>query len=161
MARNAPIWKSRGQAIIEFAFILMVLVFLIFGISEFARALYTYNTVIQTTREAARWAVVNVTDGGDAANIARTRNMVVYGNPDTTSGYPRLPGLTTSMVRVSVDAMEVDSNGIAINQRVSVCVGCAPNPQYQFQFMVGFLPTITMPPYETSLYTESMGFVPP
>ena len=91
--------------------------------------------------------------------------MVVYGNPDTTSGYPRLPGLTTSMVWVSVDPMDTDINGHGINQKVSMCVGCRDRDSnvqpYQFQFMVGFLPTITMPAYETSLYTESMGFVPP
>jgi len=156
MRRRAPGWRSRGQSMVEFAFVLMVLVFLIFGISEFARVLYTYNQVIQTTREAARWAVVNVAGNGDAANIAKTKNIVVYGNPDTTSGYSRLPGLTTSMVNVTVDPMETDVNGHAINQKISVSVS-----GYQFQFIVAFLPTLTMPAYETSLYTESMGFVPP
>ena len=156
MARKAPIGKSRGQSMIEFAFILMVLVFLIFGISEFARALYTYNTVIQTTREAARWAVVNVADNGDTVDIARAKNVVVYGNPDVATGYPRLPGLTTAIVDVHVEDMELDVNGVAINQKVSVSVS-----GYQFQSMVGFLPTLTMPAYETSLYTESMGVVPP
>ncbi len=156
MVRSARFRDRRGQALVEFAFVLMVLVFLIFGITEFARALYAYNTVIQTTREAARWAVVNVTGSSDAANIAKTKNIVVYGNPDVSSGYPRLPGLTTSLVNVAIQPMETDMNGVAINQKVSVSVS-----GYQWQPVVGFLPTITMPAYETSLYTESMGLVPP
>lgn len=138
---------SEGQAVVEMALILVVFLFVVFGIAEFARALYTYNTLVQSTRAAARWAVVNGTAGSSVQNIA------VYGNAAGT-GEPLLSGLTTSNVVVSVDAIEYDGSTppIAISQKVTVSI-----TGYQFRFIVPIAPNITIPALETSLYTESTG----
>lgn len=143
---------QRGQVLVEMALILALFLLLIFGIAEFARAMYTYNTIVQSTRAAARWAVVNVVSDGDTINKEKTRNIAVYGDPNSSSGDPLLPGLTTSLVDVQVQPIEVDSNGIAISKKVSVrIVG------YQFNFIVPIMPDIAIPSFETTLYTESMG----
>jgi Flp pilus assembly protein TadG len=150
MSRN--VHHEKGQALVEMAFALLIFMFIIFGITEFSRALYTYNTIINTTRAAARWAVVNVTGSADATNIAKVKNMVVYGDPNTSSGNPLLAGLTTSLVNVSIQTIDADSSGVAMSQKISVTVS-----GYQFRFIVPVAPDITIPAFETSLFTESMG----
>ena len=52
--------STKGQALVEMAFAALMFFFVVFGIVEFARALYYWNTIVQSTRAAARWAVVNV-----------------------------------------------------------------------------------------------------
>jgi Flp pilus assembly protein TadG len=149
-------WRSqKGQSLVEMAFVAILFFTLLFSILEFGRALWTYNSIIQSTRAGARWAVVNVGSNGDTTNIDRTKNIVVFGSPTVSSGIPVVPGLDKSMVNVSIVTLDSDSSGVAINQKVSVSVS-----GYQFQFIVPIVPTISIPAYETSLYTESMGFVP-
>ncbi len=145
--------NQAGQAIVELAFVLIVFLFIIFGITEFSRALYTYNTIIQSTRSAARWGVVNISGNSDAANLDRAKNIVVYGDPEISSGAPLLVGLTKDAVNVSVQTIDTDAGGTPTSQKVSVSVS-----GYQFQFIVPLAPDITIPAFETSLYTESMGF---
>jgi Flp pilus assembly protein TadG len=145
MTRRVSSRGEQGQVIVEFALVGLVFFFIVFGIMEFSRALYTYNTLVQSTRAAARWAVVNGVSGNSVQNVA------VYGNP-AGSGAPLLTGLTTSNISVSIADLERDSKNVAITQKVSVSI-----TGYQFQFVVPFIPDITIPALETSLYTESMG----
>jgi Flp pilus assembly protein TadG len=150
MTRRVSSTDERGQAIVEFALVGMVFFFLVFGVLEVSRALFTYNTLVQQTRAAARWAVVNVANNSDP-KIDNAKNVAVYGNP-AGSGAQLLTGLTTSNVSISIEDLERDSNNVAITQKVSVSI-----TGYQFQFVVPFIPNVTIPAFETSLYTESMG----
>ena len=50
---------SRGQSLIEFALILPMMLVVMFMITEFGRALYTYNVLATAARAAARAAVVS------------------------------------------------------------------------------------------------------
>jgi len=56
--------KHRGQTLIETALILFILLLLLLGIAEFARAWYTKNSLKNAARQGARIAVVtpNLTD---------------------------------------------------------------------------------------------------
>ena len=148
--------NEKGQSLVEMALVCMVFFFLLFGILEFSRALWTYNTIVQNTRAAARWAVVNVLDNTETADINKTKNIVIYGYPDVSSGTPLVPGLSPSLVNVSVDTLEEDSSTPPkpISQKVSVTVS-----GYQFRFLIPIAPTLTIPAFETSLYTESKGQV--
>ena len=148
---------DKGQSLVEMALVCMIFFFLLFGILEFARALYYYNTIVQNTRSAARWAVVNVLDNSDAADITSTQNIVLYGSP-TGSGATVLPGMTATMVNVSVANLEVDTSTPPkpISQKISVSVS-----GYPFQFIIPLAPNITIPAFETSLFTESRGIIPP
>ena len=49
---------NRGQAMVETALIIFFLVLLIFGMTEFGRAMYTKNTLNNAARAGARVAVV-------------------------------------------------------------------------------------------------------
>jgi len=153
--KDSGLRSERGQSLVEMAFVVLLFLTLIFSIIEFGRALWTYNSIVQSTRAGARWAVVNVGSNGDTTNIDRTKNIVVYASPDVSTGIPTVPGLDKSMVSVSVVTVDSDSNGIPINQKISVSVN-----GFQFQFIVPIVPNISIPAYETTLYTESMGVIP-
>ena len=62
---------DRGQSLVEFALTLPMLLVVMFMITEFGRALYQYNVLVQATREAARTAVVNSSSGAPGAGRAR------------------------------------------------------------------------------------------
>ena len=147
--------SEKGQSLVEMALVCLIFFFLLFGILEFGRALWTYNTIVQSTREAARWAVVNVANAADSTDINRARNIVIYGYPDVSSGAPLLPGLASATVTVAIQPLQTDPSGTAINEKITVSVS-----NYQFQFIVPIAPTITIPAFETTLFTESKGNFP-
>jgi Flp pilus assembly protein TadG len=88
--------SQKGVAAVEFAILLPLLLLIVFGITEFGRALYNYNTLVKATRDAARYAMMQQAGGG--ADVA-TKCLAVYGNK-ACSGDPLAPGLATSMVSV-------------------------------------------------------------
>lgn len=49
----------RGAALVEYAFIFILFLSLIFGISGFGHALYVYHALNHAAKEGARWASVN------------------------------------------------------------------------------------------------------
>jgi Flp pilus assembly protein TadG len=48
-----------GAALVEYAFILILFLSLLFGISGFGHALYVYHAVNNAAKEGTRWAAVN------------------------------------------------------------------------------------------------------
>lgn len=80
----------------EFAILLPILLLIVFGITEFGRALYSYNTLVKATRDAARYVMAQQPGGGaDAA----AQCLTVHGNTGC-SGAPLADGLTTAMVSI-------------------------------------------------------------
>ena len=51
--------RDRGQAFTEFALVLPILLFLILGMADFARAWHSYQVITDAGREGARTAVVD------------------------------------------------------------------------------------------------------
>lgn len=51
--------ERRGQALVEFALVLPLLIVVLVGMFDFGRAIYAYNTISQAARTAARLAIVN------------------------------------------------------------------------------------------------------
>jgi hypothetical protein len=85
--------RQRGVAIVEFALALPFMLMLTFVVTEYSRALYQYNTLAKSVRDAARYLSVQ----NPGTKIAQAKNLVVYGNPAGT-GSPLAMGLTTSLV---------------------------------------------------------------
>lgn len=78
--------KQKGVAIIEFALILPFLLILTFITVEFGRALYEYNIVVKSVRDAARYLsmqdpTIAITN---PSKVAIAKNLVVYGIPAAT-----------------------------------------------------------------------------
>ena len=76
--RHAP----RGVAAVELALLLAPLLVMLFGVTELGRAIYTYNTLDKTVRDAAR--LLSQHGPGDALIAAEARCLAVYGNTDCT-----------------------------------------------------------------------------
>ena len=86
--------SQRGVALVEFALILPLLLLMSFIVIDYSRALYQYNTLTKSVRDAARFLSMQSPGSGGA----QAKNLVVYGNPAGT-GSPLVIGLNTSLVR--------------------------------------------------------------
>lgn len=95
MSANPLKTKQTGVALVEFALILPLLLLLTFITTEYGRALYQYNTLTKSVRDAARY--LSTQNPGDTTKYAIAKNLVVYGNP-SGSGSPIVIGLTTALV---------------------------------------------------------------
>ena len=87
--------RQKGTAIVEFALILPLLLLLTMITTEFGRAIYQYNTIVKSVRNATRYLSLQtpITD----TKITEAQNLVVFGN---IAGTPPalVPGLTLSQV---------------------------------------------------------------
>lgn len=59
---KARLRERRGQAMVEFALVLPILLLLVFGVTEFSRAWMTMNVITAAAREGCRLAVVTAPD---------------------------------------------------------------------------------------------------
>jgi Flp pilus assembly protein TadG len=84
---------QRGVAIVEFALVLPLMLLLTFITTEFGRAIFQYNTLAKSVRDAGRYVSIQTPGTG----MTEARNLIVYGSV-ATSDTPQLPGLTPEMV---------------------------------------------------------------
>lgn len=100
----------RGAVIVEFALLLIPLLLIAFGVAEYGRALYQYNTLVKTVRDSARF--ISQHNPADAASypvaLNDARCLAVYGNTGC-SGPSLAPGLTTDMVAITSTAGITDA----------------------------------------------------
>lgn len=105
--------SMRGAVAVEFALLLIPLLTLVFGVTEYGRALFQYNTLAKTVRDSARF--LSVENPSDASYpLAQAKCLTVYGNTACT-GAPLVSGLTTAMVKVCdpVDASDCPGENFA------------------------------------------------
>lgn len=119
---------GRGLAIVEAAITLPFIMMLLLATSEIGRAIYQYNAVVKSVRDAARFLAVPPTTSTGVlaitdAQSTTAKNLAVFGNP-AGSGQPVAPGLATGDVTV----------GIVGEQYVQVVA------QYTFQPLFGAIP---------------------
>jgi Flp pilus assembly protein TadG len=77
---RTPGRHRRGQALIEFALILPVILLLVIGMLEFARAWNLHQVMTDATREGARRAVLaNPTMNQDSVRAAMWRYLAQFG----------------------------------------------------------------------------------
>jgi TadE-like protein len=107
--------SQRGQALIEVALQIPLVLALLFGAVEIGRVFYTYHALNKALRGgaglAARAVSVNYCDTSDVT-LTDVRNFVVYGNLQG-EGNPIVPGLTTDMVQILPERSIPDSTGIS------------------------------------------------
>jgi Flp pilus assembly protein TadG len=63
--------RQKGQALVEFALVLPVLILILFGIMEFGYLLMTYNVLTGAAREGVRVAAVTAPDIGRVQTAAQ------------------------------------------------------------------------------------------
>jgi hypothetical protein len=143
---------EQGNAMVEFALSLTVLLTLLFGIIDVGRALFAYNWLYNGARQATRWAMVRgafcdshlpgcppVGGGKGGADLNAITNYV----KDTPQA-PYTDGLDTT----GIDTGAVIVTATCFSKTVQNSPPCAPTSQvqiqitYQFQFITPFLSQI-------------------
>ncbi|HEX9174080.1 MAG TPA: TadE/TadG family type IV pilus assembly protein [Telluria sp.] len=85
--------RQHGVALVEFAFVLPLLLVLSLTAAELGRAVYRYNTTAKVVRDAVRYLAVQT----PGTRVAEARNLILYGN--TAGSGPLLdPGLVAANV---------------------------------------------------------------
>lgn len=155
---------QRGASMVEFALIALVFFIIIFGIIEFARVMFVFNTLVEATRRGARVAAVcPVSDVG----ISQVKNVTIFDAPGG-GGNPLL-GLTADDVRVTYyqkNMALVTDTGIASATsedydkigfvRVEIL------PSFTHTLIIPLIGnTFSVPAVETTLPSESLGRVSP
>lgn len=106
LAHKPQTFLQNGNATVEFAAILPIMMLLIFSTAELGRALHNYNTLTKSVRSGARYAAEYVLDGVQQAQIdnalrTKVKNLVVFGAPNDT-GAPLLNGFNSDSVSVEI-----------------------------------------------------------
>lgn len=145
---------QHGVVAVEFALLIIPMLLMVFGVAEYGRAMYQYNTLVKATRDGARYLTTQA--AGSGINTAKC--LVVYGQ-DVCSGPKVVANLTTSMVSVcdsvscaSTHAAVATGSGV-VNLVTVVISG------YQFESTVSFnigglsigLPNITFGDISTTM----------
>lgn len=170
--------RQRGATAVEFAIVAMLFFTIVFGIMEFGRVLYVWNTVQEVTRRAAREAVVR--GFADAGQVSRA---AVF-NPETGDGTAYLPAakeITATDVRINylnenlvvADPMPLDpidnisacmdvTRTASCVRYVEACVATAGTCTGSIKYlpMVGLFPflAINIPVSSVIMPAESLGF---
>jgi hypothetical protein len=74
--------RGQGQALVEFALVVVLLFLLLFGIIDFSRLFFAYATMSNGVREGARYGIVH--HGDDAGIEQQARAMMVLIGGDAT-----------------------------------------------------------------------------
>jgi len=88
--------NQRGQAFIESALVLLVLLAFLIGTLDFGQFLYFHQSLAERARAAARYGAVNPTDTTGIQNVAVYNDPAGTGNGAT----PVIANFATSMVNV-------------------------------------------------------------
>lgn len=127
---------QRGVAAVEFGILIIPLTLMLFGLFEYGRAIYQYNTLVKATRDATRY--LTTVSAGNASNEWDTARCIAsYGNP-ACEGTPLVPNLTAAMVRIcdstscAATHSAVDTTKGAVNLVTVTITG------YQFKSLINF-----------------------
>lgn len=133
--------KQKGVAAVEFALLLVLLVPIAFGGTEFGRMFTQYNSLLKATRQAARAMSLNPGN----VNEATARCLAVFGRPVCTGlEAPLMSGLAPGNVVFTYDTV---NNGVATFPVVRVEIR-----DFEFASLVPWVvPTLTFAPVGTTM----------
>lgn len=178
--------RQDGVAAVEFAIVASLFFMIVFGIIEFARAMYVYNTMAEVTRRAAHAAANTSFTDTDALDLARKRAVfdetngnLPFGSPITYKNvrieYLSLPpkkyaleiipssSMPSSPARNKVTCM-TDLNGSSCIRAVQARIcqeetntgACTP---VEYQSLISFINLpISLPTSLTIVSAETLGY---
>ena len=129
--------RSRGQALVEFAFVFPIIAFLAFAFIDIGRAAFQWNTLGSAARQAARVAVVNQIDPASGpwnclankpVESATSPNWTFRGCAVTAGG---VIGVTPADVTVSYAAPP----GVTLDCTSARNVGCIVTVQVRSRYI--------------------------
>jgi len=135
-----PVNRQRGVALVELGISIFVLITITFGITEFGRAIYQYNTLAKAARDAARF--LSTRDPTDTAAKDQAKCLVVYGHPACT-GTPLVPGLTLAHVSIcdplACPADHAAQGSAPVLSLVTVSIGGPNATPFTFDSVASFI----------------------
>lgn len=188
MKRSLYIFKKsatayRGAATVEFALVALLYLTLTFGVIEFGRVIFLWNTVQEVTRHAARDATVS--DFTDAGAMNQVKQNAIF---RSTPGPLILGGaIDDTYVRINylnASLNEVDTSLTCPSQNISTCLSdpngascirfvqarlcqpgggatCNPVPYTPMVTLLApFFTAVTIPPSQVVMPAESLGYRP-
>lgn len=154
MTSQTKMRRQSGAAAVEFALLIIPMLVMVFGITEFGRAMYQYNTLVKATRDATRYLSTQASGTG----VGTAQCLAVYGNK-TCVAPTLLPGLTTAMV-TECDAFSCPTTHSSVATGAgAVNLVTVTIQGYQFQSLVNFtvagfgvgMPSITFGAVSTTM----------
>ena len=139
--------RQRGAAALEFALVMIPLLVLAFGVVEYGRAIYYYDTIVKSARAAARYIAPYDPSDPDtfSSAAASARCLAVYGKANCeNSDTPLAPGLSTANVRICTRASVAECSGMLTSDVQNVSTGSGTGTinlvvvridDYQFGFL--------------------------
>jgi Flp pilus assembly protein TadG len=127
--------RQQGVAAVEFGILIIPLTLMLFGLTEYGRAIYQYNTLAKATRDATRY--LSTVEKGNGWTEARC--LARYGNTACT-GPLLAPHLTDDKILICDASIEACasthasvSTGSGSMNLVTVTIS-----DYQFQSLINF-----------------------
>lgn len=144
---------SKGQALVEMAIILPLLMLLVIGIFEFGRAMYTKNTLTHAARAGARAAVVTpgITVDSDNAN-----NDCTYGTDPNDIVYKTTCSSLYSGTRNDNSVINISFTDLTNNGTSTISSGDMVTVSVTFNNFEPVVPFIPLP--DTLIGTTSMRY---
>lgn len=117
--------SQRGAALVEYAFVLILFLSLLFGISGFGHALYVYHAINNAAKEGTRWAAVNGHNCNDDLTCDGTNGM--NSGPATK---PQIESYVAAHLPASLDASNatVTASFLADSGSPPVCTVAVADP---------------------------------
>lgn len=152
--------RQHGSAAVEFAILLLPLLLLSFGVVEYGRAIYNYNTLVKSVRASARLLSSQSPDSdGYTQLVSNARCLAVHGNVDCL-GPALAPNLTIAQIKVCDRQSWSECKGSSQTSYRNVPTGhgtihlvAVRIEEYAFPFiglpLVTTGPTLTLGPIET------------
>lgn len=137
--------EKRGDALVEFTVSAVVFLTILFGIMDFARAVYIDHFVSHAAQDGTRYAIVR---GGTWASnsCATTATMDCAATAADIQSYIRgiaPPGVTASSVNVATTWPGTTISGASAGCSPTNTPGCLVkvSVSYNFSFLLPFMPT--------------------
>jgi len=139
--------NQRGTTVVEFAVVGLVFFTVLFALIDFSRLFWNLAALDEATRRGARVAAVCPANDPYIAQTALFSGLI--------------PGLGTQHIRIeylNIDGAEVDPTTAAGYGSIRYVRVAIENFQLQM-FIPGMQSLITMPEFETTIPSESLGRV--
>lgn len=112
-----PWRKQRGVAAVEFGIFLIPMITIAFGITEYGRAMYEYNAIAKSVRDATRY-LSQYAPGNESLQQDKAICLVKYGNVNCTQ-----PVLLSGLIDAKTKILVKDSVNDASHKAQPITVG--------------------------------------
>jgi Flp pilus assembly protein TadG len=135
--------RQTGSTTVEFALVMLMFLMVVFGIMDFARMLYMWNTANEVSREGARYAVVCADPSSNTRVLAKMQALM----PDITASNISVVWEPAGCSAADCQAVTVSLTGLNFRW-ISPLPGTVGQPAW------------TLPGFSTYLTREMMTYNP-